>query len=110
MTEIKNLLEKYDMLYEELSNDNYEVEQGVYDMEEEVHELLRIYDYQEDYDYNGKTLELDALKKLLKKIKSLKREFDFYDEEAELDMMFPDRHDEDFDEDSMGYDSVFGDD
>lgn len=25
-----------------------------------------------------------------------------------LDMMFPDRHDEDFDEDSMSYDSVFG--
>lgn len=31
-----------------------------------------------------------------------------YDPEAELDIMFPDRHDDDFDEDSMSYDSVFG--
>ncbi|WP_313032027.1 hypothetical protein [Soonwooa sp.] len=35
---------------------------------------------------------------------------DGYDEESELDMMFPDRHDDDFDEDSMSWDSVFGDD
>ena len=47
---------------------------------------------------------------ILKKIKRIKAEYDFYDEEAELDMMFPDRHDEDFDNDSMPYDSVFGDD
>ncbi len=38
-----------------------------------------------------------------------------YDEEEVdiedvYDMMFPDRHEEDFDEDSMSYDSVFGDD
>lgn len=33
-----------------------------------------------------------------------------YDEEGELDMMFPDRHDDNFDEDSMSWDSVFGDD
>ena len=38
-------------------------------------------------------------------------EFDYeYDEDAILDMMFPDRHDEDFDEDNMSWDSVFGDD
>jgi hypothetical protein len=43
-------------------------------------------------------------------IKNLKGESDFYDEDAELDSMFPDRHDEDFDEDSMSYDSVFGSD
>ena len=43
-------------------------------------------------------------------IKNLKGENDFYDEEAELDNMSPDRHDEDFDEDSMSYDSVFGSD
>jgi hypothetical protein len=29
-------------------------------------------------------------------------------DEDMLDMMFPDRHDDDFDEDSMSYDSVFG--
>lgn len=31
-------------------------------------------------------------------------------EEDTLDDMFPDRHDPDFDEDSMSHDSVFGDD
>ena len=38
----------------------------------------------------------------------IKKENDFYDKETELDYMFPDRHDSDFDEDSMSYDSVFG--
>lgn len=33
-----------------------------------------------------------------------------FDPEAELDYMFPNRHDDDFDEDSMSYDSVFGED
>ena len=46
--------------------------------------------------------------KLSKRIKQIKKENDFYDEDAELDRMFPDRHDPDFDEDSMSYDSVFG--
>ena len=47
---------------------------------------------------------------LLKEIKDFKEYFDFYDADGELDMLFPDRHDDDFDEDSMSYDSVFGDD
>ena len=45
-----------------------------------------------------------------RKVERQKKEFDFYDEEATLDMMFPNRHDDDFDEDDMSYDSVFGDD
>lgn len=44
------------------------------------------------------------------RIKNLKGENDFYDEDAEIDTMFPNRHDDDFDEDSMSYDSVFGSD
>jgi hypothetical protein len=47
---------------------------------------------------------------LHKNIKSLQIEFDLYDEEGELDVMFPDRHDENFDNDSMNPDSVFGED
>ena len=50
------------------------------------------------------------VEKLEKKINKIKKDFDFYDSEAELDMMFPNRYDEGFDEDSMSYDSVFGDD
>lgn len=58
--------------------------------------------------------------KIEQKIKKFKEEMgDIYEEnigyrspeeldEDMLDMMFPDRHDDDFDEDSMSYDSVFG--
>lgn len=94
------LNEQYQKLYQELENDNYEAEQDVYDLEQQVNEEL-------SYAF-GK--EKHALQSLLHKIKTMKKEFDFYDEEAELDMMFPNRHDEDFDEDDMSYDSVFGDD
>lgn len=38
----------------------------------------------------------------------MKQEFDFYDEESELDMMFPNRHDDDFDEDEESWSNVFG--
>ncbi len=51
---------------------------------------------------------IPKLRGLLKLIKQIKVDYDFYDEEGELDMMFPNRHDEDFDEDSMSYESVFG--
>jgi hypothetical protein len=49
------------------------------------------------------------LKGLLIKILAMKTEFDVYDEEAELDRMFPDRNEEGFDDDSMSFNSVFGD-
>jgi len=75
--------------------------QLVYDLEEEVKEAI----YEA---YNEK--EKVGLEKLNKQIQAFKKEHDFYDPEAELDRMFPDRHDDDFDEDSMSWDSVFGDD
>ena len=75
-------------------------EQLVYDLEEEVQNaLLEAF---ED------TMEEKQLQKLSNKLKKFKSDNDFYDAEASLDMMFPDRHDEDFDEDSMSWDSVFG--
>lgn len=100
MTHIEELNEKFEKLYEEFENGNYEAEQEVYDLEQEIEDELSI--------ARGK--EQQELKALQKKINSMKGEFDFYDEEAELDNMFPNRHDEDFDEDSMNYDSVFGED
>ena len=51
--------------------------------------------------------DISDLKKAVRKVKI---ERFIYDEEIELDLIFPDRHDPDFDEDSMSYDSVFGDD
>jgi hypothetical protein len=54
------------------------------------------------------SIALDALEKLVVKIKIFIKTSQPFDPEEELDRMFPDRHDEDFDEDSMSYDSVFG--
>ena len=54
------------------------------------------------------SIELDKLDKLKKEIKNFMKNSRDFDPEEELDSMFPDRHDEDFDDDSMNYDSVFG--
>ena len=54
------------------------------------------------------SMELDKLEKLIKKIEKFVKNSQEFDPEEELDRMFPDRHDDDFDEDSMSYDSVFG--
>ena len=56
------------------------------------------------------SIELYSLEKLKIKILAfitMRNSFPF-DPEKELDIMFPNRHDEDFDEDSMNYDSIFG--
>ena len=76
-------------------------EQLVYDFEEKI---------QDAYHQFFEEKEVMQLEKLDKQVKAFKRENDFYDAETELDHMFPDRHEERFDEDSMSWDSVFGDD
>jgi septation ring formation regulator EzrA len=68
-----------------------ELEERVLDLEEEINAAIEQC-FEE---------EVEAYKKLQKRVKAIKKEHDFYDEEAELDMMFPDRHDEDFDPDSI---------
>lgn len=75
-----------------------ELEERVYILEEDISNELEMTDPDEAQPFLS----------LLKKIKHIKKENDFYDQEAELDRMFPNRHDDDFDEDSMSYDSVFG--
>lgn len=93
----KEKLEQFEELYQS-ENNTTDSDQLVWDLEEEVNEELEMYP------------ENTHLMGLLKKIKSLKKEYDFYDADAELGHMFPNRQDEDFDEDSTSYDSVFGDD
>ena len=110
MKEINELRDLHNHYYNELENGNWDVEEQVYELENKINELLDEYSYQNEYDYNGSQKEFRALNKLRREVKTLKKDFDFYDAEAELNMMFPDRHDEDFDEDSMSYDSVFGND
>jgi hypothetical protein len=75
-----------------------ELEDKVYTLEEDIREELEICLPSEEKD----------LQNLLNKIVSFKKENDFYDADAELNRMFPDRNDDDFDEDSTSYDSVFG--
>jgi chromosome segregation ATPase len=111
-------IEDVEMKFETSDCDEYDkLEEEVYDIEEELAMLLESADnaYHNIDLSNSKRLnmldkEQRLLEKLSKKIRDIKKEYDFYDEEAELDMMFPNRHDDDFDEDSMSYDSVFGDD
>lgn len=80
--------------------DQSELEERVYKLEDEITACIETC-HESEYPF---------FKNLLNRINSIKKENDFYDEEAELDMMFPNRHDDDFDEESMSYDSVFGDD
>ena len=93
--------EELDRFREELENENYDVEQDVLDLEMQLNEEIQLrYDAEEAAPYE----------KVLRELKTLKEEFNFYDEEGELVMMFPDRHDDDFDEDRMSASSFFGDD
>lgn len=100
MHNYKEYKAELDKLRLDLENDN-DVKSEVIYIENQIKADLENLTYKDD---DQPYLEL------LQEIGRMKREFDFYDEEGELDMMFPDRHDEDFDEDSMSYDSVFGDD
>lgn len=85
--------------YNEIGSEQYEkAEKEVYSIEDEIL----------DYIHNTEEIEFTQFAKLQERINNIKRENDFYDEEANLDMMFPNRYDDDFDEDSMSYDSVFG--
>lgn len=92
--------EEYLRLYKELENNNFEVKNEVFKLEKNIEEECVM--------SQGKE-ELELIK-LLNKVKNIKNEFEFFDPEDMLDMMFPDRYDQGFDEDSMSYDSVFGDD
>ena len=93
--------EELDRFREEQENENYDIEQDVLDLEMQLNEEIQLrYDAEEAAPYE----------KVLRELKTLKEEFNFYDEEGELVVMFPDRHDDDFDEDSMSASSFFGDD
>lgn len=106
---LKDLEQQFLDLIPNVEKQEGDYEQEVHDLEELIHEELEML---ESFDNPNpeEEKEIKGLKKLLKKIKDFKKENEFYDAEAELDNMFPNRHDPDFDQDSMSYDSVFGDD
>ena len=84
MVMYEKLNAEYIRLRKELENDNLDVQQEVFDLEDEVQEKSEI--------TSGK--EQNLLKGLLKQIKAMKKEFDLYDEDAEMGMMFPDGNDD----------------
>jgi predicted nuclease with TOPRIM domain len=99
LQDFKERFDKIELEFEEFEGiDINKLEEKVYKLEEEIFEEIQFCSPHEEKTFQN----------LLKKIKKLKKENDFYDEDAELDRMFPNRNDEDFDEDSMSYDSVFG--
>lgn len=93
--------------FEEIENEAEELNQDI--LEEKIYALEEQLSFDRncflsDFD----SPEFNAFEKLQKRIKRFKKDYDFYDEKGELDMIFPDRYDDDFDEDSMNYDSIFG--
>ena len=90
------------------------IEEQIVMLENEKESLIFKSDFSEKNDKN--------IFEVRQTIKKLKEEIgDIYEknigykspedlDEDMLDNMFPNRHDDDFDEDSMSYDSVFGDD
>lgn len=85
-------------IFEEGDDDH----QLIYDLEEKIQQV--------SYEIDEEDEEAEQLEAFNKRVQEFKKENEFYDAEEELDRMFPDRHEEGFDNDSMSYDSVFGDD
>lgn len=95
----ESLKAKIDLIEEEIDNmDPTDLESDIYELEDELTIKMQSC-FVED---------IHLFERLQRRINNIKKENDFYDADAELDMMFPDRYDEDFDEDSMSYDSIFG--
>ena len=86
------LKERKARLEEALENDLLEQEDfNINDFQDEVWDLER-----ELYDYPISNREEERLVSDLKRlVLEIKKEYDFYDEEAELNMMFPNKEDDD---------------
>jgi uncharacterized protein (UPF0335 family) len=96
---INKLNERLDQL-EQLINSSTPDDEAI---EKEYHSIKNDFEEIKDYPHRGK--DVQVVRTVSQKLKQIRKEYDFYDEEAELDMMFPNRHDEDFDEDS--YSNMF---
>lgn len=92
-----------------ISIDNLEqlVDSTDYDAEEAEMEYYKVESLLEELNKNNwEELDLSGLEN---RLKTIKESLDLYDSEGELDMMFPNRQDEDFDEDDMSGESFFKD-
>ncbi len=92
---------------EEIENEFAEADYDSDDFDDLEDEVLEIEDELNGFSYDDNFALMSKAEKIIARIK---KDNDFYDPDASLDAMFPDRYDDDFDEDLMSYDSVFGDD
>jgi hypothetical protein len=91
--EQENLKIRLDDLEEQLNDfDENELSDIISELEEKINT-------QKEFESNEG--RFNSCDKLLNRIWKIKRDFNFFDKETELDNMYPDRHDSDFDEDSM---------
>jgi hypothetical protein len=109
---LQDLQERLKKVEESIENESNGFENNTNELQRDVQtEIDALLSYLQN-GYSDTSIKLyDTLYELQAmedRIKDLKGKNDFYDEDAELDIMFPNRHDDDFDEDSMSYDSVFG--
>ena len=100
--EVSELYTQFELLEVNADEENFDPNQlqdDFYGLLEKVHEL-------EDSVWEDQDIgRVDILKN---KLEAFKAKQEFYNAEDELNRMFPDRGDADFDEDSTSYDSVFG--
>jgi hypothetical protein len=82
---------------EEIGSNEYEnLKLQVYTIERDVLEYINL----------AQANELSSLQKIQEKIAQIKRNNDFFEEEAELDRLYPNRHEAGFDQTSMSFASV----
>lgn len=104
---LKDYKQRLDELIE-LGNNSFDEGFDRLDFENKVESLESIVIDNQDEAFDEDLFKEVAV--ILDGLKELKEEHEFYNPEDELDSMFPNRGGEDFDEDDMSYDSVFGDD
>ncbi len=104
--EIKVLIARLEEIENQFAEADYESDDLDF-LDELEDEVLEIEDELGGFSYDDNYALLSKAEKIIARIK---KDNDFYDPEENLDMMFPDRYDDDFDDESISYDSVFGDD
>ena len=111
---VEELENRFNKVEELVENQEDGFEEKVLQLEEDVQfEIEMLQDHINGLDFDKTEALEEAFSKyenIAKRLKILKSENDFYDEDAEVDRMFPNRYDDDFDESSMSYYSVFGSD
>lgn len=107
MRDLSYFKEEFKSIKEMHEHDSEQVLEDLQLLKSEIILVLLEIDNEQNADFIGLKSLKSEIEKFIRDIEDNEEEVEF-DPEAELDNMFPNRHDDDFDEDSMSYDSVFG--